>query len=94
MPKAVWNGVTIAETKEFETVEGNVYFPLKSIKMEYFKKSSHTSVCGWKGTANYFTIEVGGKKNENAAWIYKTPKPAAAKIKDHVAFWKGVKLEK
>ncbi len=97
MPKASWNGQVIADTKDtkdFQTVESNIYFPMKAVDKKYFKSSDHTSYCPWKGTANYFHVVVEGKENKNAAWTYKSPKPAAKKIQDHVAFWKGVKVEK
>ena len=94
MAKATWQGKVIAESDEFEVVEGNVYFPRGAIKSEYFETSDHTSVCGWKGTANYFHVVVDGQRNDNAAWYYATPKSAAANIKDHVAFWKGVSVER
>ena len=90
MAKAVWNGRTIAESKDFETVEGNVYFPPQALKREYLKPSDHTSVCGWKGTANYFHVVVNGQQNRDAAWYYASPKQAAANIRGHVAFWRGV----
>eukprot|EP01092_Planopodium_desertum_P000128 TRINITY_DN101859_c0_g1_i1.p1 TRINITY_DN101859_c0_g1~~TRINITY_DN101859_c0_g1_i1.p1 ORF type:complete len:117 (+),score=16.41 TRINITY_DN101859_c0_g1_i1:61-411(+) len=90
--RAEWNGKIIAESDKCESVEGNWYFPPSSIKKEYFAESTHTSVCGWKGTANYAHIVVDGKRNENAAWIYKTPKTAAANITGYWAFWKGVKV--
>jgi len=91
--KAVWEGVVIAESDKCEKVEGNYYFPPSSIKREYFKPSSTTSVCGWKGNCNYYSVEVNGKVNKDAAWHYDAPKPAAANIKEYVAFWKGVKVE-
>ena len=91
---ATWNGVVIAESGDTVVVEGNHYFPSSSLKEEYFKKSDHTTVCGWKGTANYYSLNVNGKINENAAWYYANPKPAAINIKDRVAFWKGVSVEK
>jgi len=94
MPSAKWNGKTIAETDKFELVEGNIYFPRGVIKPEFFKESSHTTVCPWKGVASYFDVVVDGKVNQNAAWYYTDPKPAAANIKDHVAFWKGVEVTK
>lgn len=90
MAKAVWNGAVVAESAGYEIVEGNVYFPRASIKVAYFKPSETHTVCGWKGTASYFTLMVDGKENPDAAWYYPDPKPAAANIKDHVAFWKGV----
>lgn len=68
MPKATWNGAVIAESDKYETVEGNVYFPKSSIKQEYFKKTSTTSVCGWKGTATYYSLNVNGKENADAVW--------------------------
>jgi uncharacterized protein (DUF427 family) len=93
MPKAIWNGTVIAETDNFETVEGNVYFPPGSVKREFFQPSDTHTVCPWKGTASYYTVAVDGRENRDAAWYYPDPKPAAANIKDHVAFWRGVTVE-
>ncbi len=88
--KAVWNGIVVAESEATVVVEGNHYFPPDSIVAAYFEPSAHTSVCGWKGTANYSSLIVDGKRNENAAWHYPDPKPAAAEIRGRIAFWKGV----
>ena len=93
MPKAKWRGRVIAESDVFETVEGNVYFPSQALKREYFRPSDHHTVCGWKGTASYYDVVVDGETNPAAAWYYPDPKPAAANIKEHVAFWKGVTVE-
>lgn len=93
MAKAIWQQATVAESNQTEQVEGNHYFPPGKVNREYLQPSSHTTVCPWKGTAHYYNLVVGGEKNENAAWYYPEPKPAAANIKDHVAFWKGVKIE-
>jgi uncharacterized protein (DUF427 family) len=90
VPKASWNGTIIAESAVTESVEGNHYFPAESIKAEFFHESAATTVCGWKGTANYYDVVVDGQTNEQAAWYYGDPKPEAANIKGHVAFWKGV----
>lgn len=93
MAKAIWQGVVLAESNDTVVVEGNHYFPLDSIVAEYFKPSTHTSICGWKGTANYYSIEVNGKRNENAAWVYRDPYTAASAIKGRIAFWKGVSVQ-
>lgn len=93
MPQATWNGTVIAESDSFETVEGNVYFPPESIKQEYFQKADTTTVCGWKGTANYYDIVVEGQTNAGAAWYYADPKPEAKNISGYVAFWKGVEVK-
>lgn len=93
MAKAIWNGAVLAESDSTVMVEGNHYFPLSSLNDEFFVDSPSTSRCPWKGTANYFDVTVGGEVNRGAAWIYHDPKPAAADIRDHVAFWRGVKVE-
>lgn len=94
MAKAMWEGAVLAESDKTVEVEGNQYFPAASIHKEYFQPSSQHSVCPWKGTASYYDIEVNGKRNAGAAWFYPEPKPAAKQITDHVAFWKGVRVEK
>jgi uncharacterized protein (DUF427 family) len=91
--KATWNGEVIAESDETVVVEGNHYFPAGSIRREHFRESETHTVCGWKGTASYYDVVVGGDVNKDAAWFYPEPKDAAAEIKDRVAFWRGVKVE-
>ncbi|MEO0345670.1 MAG: DUF427 domain-containing protein [Pseudomonadota bacterium] len=88
--KASWNGATIAESDNTVVVEGNHYFPPDAVNHNYLEASTKTTGCPWKGTANYYTIVVDGQKNPDAAWYYAAPKDAAAEIKDHVAFWRGV----
>ncbi len=92
MPKAIWNGVVIAQSDDTVTVEGNHYFPKDSVATEFLKPSSTTTVCPWKGVAHYYTLVAEGRENQDAAWHYPEPKPAAAEIKDRLAFWKGVQI--
>jgi len=92
MAKAIWEGAVLAESEDIVVVEGNRYFPADAIHQEYFKPSSETTICPWKGTAHYYDIEVNGKKNGAAAWYYPEPSPAAAEIRGRVAFWRGVKV--
>ncbi|WAH98176.1 DUF427 domain-containing protein [Arthrobacter sp. MMS18-M83] len=90
--QAIWNGTVVAESDRTVEIEGNQYFPPGSINPEYFRPSGHTSVCFWKGTASYYTLEVDGRTNRDAAWYYPAPSPTAREIKDHIAFWKGVRV--
>jgi uncharacterized protein (DUF427 family) len=94
MPRAIWNGTVIAESDVFETVEGNIYFPPSSVKREHFRDSATHTECPWKGTASYHDVVVGDAVNKDAAWYYPSPKAAAANIKDFIAFWKGVTVER
>jgi uncharacterized protein (DUF427 family) len=91
--KAIWNDVTLAESDDTVVVEGNHYFPPAAVKREYFQASNTHTTCPWKGEASYYSIVVNGETNKDAAWYYPEPKPAAAEIKDRVAFWRGVKVE-
>ena len=94
MARATWNGAVIAESDVFEVVEGNVYFPADAVRREHLTESETHTVCPWKGTASYFTVVVDGKENRDAAWYYPDPKPAASSIAGHVAFWRGVTVER
>ncbi|GAB2500117.1 DUF427 domain-containing protein [Arenimonas alkanexedens] len=91
--KASWKGVVLAESDDTVVVENNHYFPIESISRQYFLPSPHSTRCPWKGTALYYSLEVDGERNENAAWYYPEPSEAAAGIRDRVAFWKGVTVE-
>lgn len=90
--KAIWNQQLIAESDETVVVEGNHYFPADSVQREFLQDSTTTTICPWKGTANYYTLMVDGQSNPDAAWYYADPKPAADQIRGRIAFWKGVQI--
>jgi len=90
--KAIWNGAVLAESDATVVVEGNHYFPPESLNREYFSSTSTHTTCPWKGTADYFSITVDGATNNDAAWTYPDPKPAAKEIAGYIAFWRGVNV--
>lgn len=90
--KAIWNDQIIAESNDTIVVENNHYFPIESVKAEYLENTDTHTTCPWKGLASYYTLNVDGKKNQDAAWYYPQPKEAANHITNYVAFWKGVKI--
>jgi uncharacterized protein (DUF427 family) len=90
--KAIWNNIIIAESNKTLNIEGNHYFPIESVNMDLLSNSNTHTVCPWKGKASYYDVVVDGKTNNDAAWYYPTPSSLADKIKDHVAFWKGVEV--
>ena len=90
--QAVWNDTVLAESDDTVVVEGNHYFPPDAIKCEYFKDSPTTTVCPWKGTASYYTLDVAGQENPDAAWYYPETKDAAREIQGRIAFRKGVEV--
>lgn len=92
MVQAIWNGVTIARSDETVVVEGNHYFARDAVEPANLRPSATTTVCPWKGTASYYDVVADGAVNRDAAWTYRDPKPAAAAIRDRIAFWKGVEV--
>ncbi len=92
--RAVWNGTVLAESDRTVVVDGNHYFPSEDVKAEYLEPSTKHTVCPWKGTASYYDAVVGDDRNRDAAWYYPDPGRQAARLKDHVAFWHGVKVKR
>lgn len=92
MATATLNGVVIAQSDDTVMVEGNHYFPVDSVAMEYFAETEKATVCPWKGTASYYTVTIDGTEAKDTAWIYHEPKDAAAEIAGHIAFWGQVQV--
>jgi uncharacterized protein (DUF427 family) len=90
--KAIWNDMVLAESDDIVTVDGNPYFPMDSIKKEYFIESNAQTLCPWKGKASYFSVTVNGKTNSDCAWHYPKPSFLAKKIKGRISFWNGVEI--
>ena len=90
--KAIWNEAVLASSDDTILLEGNPYFPRESLDLRYFEPSERRSVCPWKGTAHYFTVKVGERRNVDAAWYYPDSTAAAEAIRGRVAFWRGVEI--
>ena len=90
--KAIWNGEILADSDQTVILENNHYFPLSSLNMSFFEPSEKKTSCFWKGQASYYSLNVAGEKNIDAAWYYPRPKKRAEEIKGMVAFWKGVEV--
>jgi uncharacterized protein (DUF427 family) len=92
--RAIWKNTVIADSPDTVVVEGNHYFPIGSVNAVWLERSTHTSICPWKGRASYYTLNINGDRNVNAVWFYPEPTAAASQITDRVAFWKGVSVER
>ncbi|RDK83851.1 DUF427 domain-containing protein [Marinirhabdus gelatinilytica] len=90
--RAIWKGAVLAQSNDTKVIENNHYFPPGSIDLKYFKTSNTHTHCPWKGEASYYTIEVNGQTNKDAAWYYPETSHAAKPIEGYVAFWKGVEI--
>jgi len=88
--KATWKGAILAESDDTVVVEGNHYFPASSLREGVLRPSDTRTTCVWKGVASYYDVVVDGNVNKDAAWFYSTPSEQALKVKNRVAFWRGV----
>jgi uncharacterized protein (DUF427 family) len=91
--QATWNGAVIAESEQTVAVEGNQYFPVSDVRAEFLRPSQTHTTCHWKGEASYYDVVVEGNVNKDAAWFYPDPSEAAERVRDRVAFWRGVRVE-
>jgi uncharacterized protein (DUF427 family) len=89
--KAVWKNKTVAESTKTQLVDGYHYFPPEAVKFNCLQASDHKTT-SWIGEATYYHVVIGSDVNNNAAWTYANPAPAAAKIKDHIAFARSVQI--
>ncbi len=83
--------VVIAESlnafRVIETASPPVYYiPAADVNVEYMNPSSHQTFCEWKGTATYYSIAVGEREVDAAAWSYSKPSQAFAEIRGYFAF--------
>ena len=90
--KAIWKDAVLAESTETILLEGNHYFPPDAVNRAYLRDSKTHTNCPWKGIASYHDVVVGGEVIKDAAWYYPDPTTAAERIRDHIAFWRGVSV--
>lgn len=89
-----FGGMTLAETdhalRVLETAgPPTYYFPAADVRREYLQRSGRTTVCEWKGVATYWSVRVGDRLAEDAAWNYPDPKLGYEMLRDHLAFFAG-----
>ncbi|NIL42801.1 DUF427 domain-containing protein [Salinispora arenicola] len=92
MPKAMWNDLVVAESDDIVLVEGNRYFPRSALREDLIRESDTRTVCPWKGTACYHSLEHDGRISTDAVWYYPTPAPEADMVRDRIAFSDDVQI--
>lgn len=90
--RVVFGGVTIADTRRalrvLETSHPPTYYiPPDDIRMEYLTPTGRRSFCEFKGSAGYYTVQVGEKRADHAAWSYARPSQGYEAIAGYVAFY-------
>jgi uncharacterized protein (DUF427 family) len=92
--RVIFNGITLAETtralRVLETSHPPVYYlPPTDIQMAYLTRTPPVTYCEFKGEAGYYTIRVGDKEVQEAAWFYPNPTRGYEALRDYVAFYPG-----
>jgi uncharacterized protein (DUF427 family) len=87
-----FNGVLIADSRRarrvLETSHPPVYYiPPEDVQMQYLSRTGRSTTCEWKGQAGYYTVAVGDKRAENAAWFYPAPAPGYESLANYLAFY-------
>ncbi len=90
--KVVFNGQVIADSRRAlvlkETRLPPVYYlPRDDIAMDFLSPTDHRTYCPFKGTASYWTVAVGDRQAENAAWSYEDPIEEGLGIRGYIAFY-------
>jgi len=94
--RAVFQGQTVADSSKalvmYETRLAPVfYFPREDVRMDLLAKSDRRTHCPFKGNASYWTIRVGSRSAEDAAWSYEAPYDESSIVKEYVAFdWPAI----
>ncbi len=63
------------------------YFPRADVRADLLIESDHATRCPFKGQASYWSVRVGERVAENAAWSYLEPLSEAAAMKGYMAFY-------
>jgi uncharacterized protein (DUF427 family) len=86
------HGEELADTKRarvlFETsLPPRWYIPPEDVRMDLLEDSDLQTGCAYKGFASYWSANAGGEFELNLAWVYREPRPEAARVKDLTCFF-------
>ncbi len=92
--RVLFGGIALADTRYayrvIETANPPVYYlPPTGVRMEYLEPGDRESFCEWKGVARYWSVRVGGRIAQHAAWSYPDPDAGFELIRDYIAFYAG-----
>ena len=90
--RVVFEGETVADSKRAKLMHETgllpiYYFPQEDVRSEFLEQSDHSTHCPFKGDASYWSVKVGERVAENAAWGYPDPLEDAPPLAGYVAFY-------
>ena len=86
------DGELIAESRRphalFETpLPARWYLPLDDVRTERLVPSETKTACPYKGTASYWSVQVGDRLHRDIAWSYPDPVIECPRIRDLMCFF-------
>lgn len=86
------DGVKVADSVRprllFETgLPVRYYLPKLDMRVDLLRPSDTTSVCPYKGTAHYWSVQLPDRLVEDIVWCYPAPIPEIPKIEAHLCFF-------
>jgi uncharacterized protein (DUF427 family) len=90
--RAIFAGIPVADSKRVMLLleYGRLpvfYFPMQDVRMDLLEPTEYHTSSPLKGEASYWTLQVGDRVAENAAWSYLDPLPDGPPIKGYLAFY-------
>ncbi len=85
-------GEVVAESRRptavFETnLPVRWYFPPEDVRSDVLVPSDRVTLCPYKGTARYWSVDAGGRLRPDIAWYYADPIPENPKIRGLISFF-------
>jgi uncharacterized protein (DUF427 family) len=90
--RAVFAGETVVDSRHAKLLheQGHLpiyYFPEAEVRMDLLQPTDHSTHCPFKGDASYWSVRVGDRVAENAAWSYPDPIETAPALRGYLAFY-------
>lgn len=88
--RAMFGGTTIADSKAVMLMLDQrrlavYYFPIKDVRQDLLTPTTFKSTHADRGEASFFSVKVGDRVAEKAAWRYLQPE--RPQLKDYIAFY-------
>lgn len=94
MVRAIWNGTVLADSTTTHEVDGYVYFPRASVRMDLLRASERTpSDRQCPHGVQFYDVVHGGRTVERQGWSYEKPGLAMRPVGHWLGFWDEVAIE-
>jgi uncharacterized protein (DUF427 family) len=91
---ATWQGKEIAKSDRALEVDGYVYFPRETVRMDLLKIAPKTaSDLQCPHGVQFYDVAEGSAQSKRAAWSYEAPQPKMKPVDQWIGFWEDVEIK-